>query len=107
MSEKDITALAREYAEEVAKGTAVDALPNGLKENVIQRNADHSEKHLRWLLRRYCLVEKGKVEDRLRIASRKVSNGEKFKLRRLVAIGRGERDLLEGLFPEIGKEAEG
>lgn len=63
MNDDQITSLAREYAEEEAKGTAVDALPNGFKENVIQRNADHFEKHLRWLLRRFYLVEKNKNKE--------------------------------------------
>jgi hypothetical protein len=113
-----ITALAREYAEEEAKGTAVDALPNGLKENVIQRNADHFEKHLRWLLRRYRLVEKeavrkeyesvkdtpeecnyeelGATWDEWPYLSRFYDEGYKL----------GQKDAIESLFPDLGKEVE-
>lgn len=105
MTDDHITALAREYAEEVAKGTAVDALPNGLKENVIQRNADHFEKHLRWLLRRYCLVEKNKVKDEYdeaRIFCENVDPcGESYARNEAIMF------LLERLFPEIAKEVVG
>ena len=102
MNDKTITALAREYAEEEAKGSAVDALPNGLKENVIQRNADHFEKHLRFLLRRYCLVEKEAVLKQFESAKRLIDARDYNKQ----CIGVGSRGVLERLFPDLGKEVE-
>lgn len=102
MNDKTITALAREYAEEEAKGSAVDALPNGLKENVIQRNADHFEKHLRFLLRRYCLVEKEAVLKQFESAKRLIDARDYNKK----CIGVGSRGVLERLFPDLGKEVE-
>lgn len=99
MNDKTITALAREYAEEESKGTAVDALPNGLKENVIQRNADHFEKHLRFLLRRYCLVEKDKAREVY--AERTFRHDPDRGLASIVV-----EHVLNRLFPEIAKEVE-
>lgn len=102
MDENTIAALAREYAEEEAKGTAVDALPNGLKENVIQRNADHFEKHLRWLLRRFCLVEKSKVEN----IYKGILVQQDPKNFGYSAYNQGKKELLESLFPN-SQEVEG
>ena len=54
----DVTALAREYAEE-----KVD--PRGFSkrtyEVLVDENAEYVEDVIRFLLRRYCLVEKSKV----------------------------------------------
>ena len=102
MNDKTITAFSREYAEEEAKGSAVDALPNGLKENVIQRNADHFEKHRRFLLRRYCLVEKEAVLKQFESAKRLIDARDYNKK----CIGVGSRGVLERLFPDLGKEVE-
>lgn len=106
MTPDQITALAREYAEEEAKGTAVDALPNGLKESVIQRNADHFEKHLRFLLRRYYMVEKDAVRKEYGFALDTNQRGIEASSHVLCAIGCAQRALLESLFPEIAKEVE-
>lgn len=58
MDNNTITAIAREYAEEMAKDTDVEELPNCLKNSVYELNAEGMETKLEWLLRRYCLVEK-------------------------------------------------
>lgn len=105
MNDSEITALAREYAEEEARGTAVDALPDGFKENVIQRNANHFEKHLRWLLRRYCLVKKSKVEDVYKETKSYKSELEPFS--RQSDCCEVKLRLLKSLFPDLGKEVEG
>ena len=102
MNDKTITAFSREYAEEEAKGSAVDALPNGLKENVIQRNADHFEKHLRFLLRRYCLVEKEAVLKQFESVKRLIDARDYNKK----CIGVGSRGVLGRLFPDLEKEVE-
>lgn len=107
MNDDQITALAREYAEEEAKGTAVDALPNGLKENVIQRNADHFEKHLRWLLRRYCLVEKSKVIIKYKNMKRLEEDATAFGFEAHSCNAKVVKNAIESLFPEIAKEVEG
>lgn len=104
MIDTEITALAREYAKDEAKGTAVESLPDGFKENVIQRNADHFEKHLRWLTRRYCLVEKSKIREAYRDAQKDQYNSERDFA--LTLAGRNRSAVLIDLFPEIGKEVE-
>ena len=101
MTDTEITALAREYAEEEAKGTAVDTLPNGLKENVIQLNADHFEKHLRFLLSRYCLVEKSEVEVHLRSARQLEKDAAALKIKQLGHVGRTRCELIKALFPDM------
>lgn len=99
MDNDRITALAREYAEEEAKGTAVESLPDGFKENVIQRNADHFEKHLRWLTRRYCLVEKSKVEEEYHEA--KFTCGNVDPCSETFATSLAQKSVLERLFPDL------
>lgn len=102
MTDPEITALAREYAEEEAKGTAVESLPDGFKENVIQRNADHFEKHLRWLTRRLCLVEKERVKYEYHEA--KFTCGNVDPCSDTFVSSLAQKSVLERLFPEIAKE---
>ena len=82
MNDNQITALAREYAE-----------ADGYGLQIIQ---DDTEMFLRWLSRRFCLVEKSKL-DELEIARRAKENGA-------VWLTPAE---VRNLFPEIGKEVEG
>lgn len=68
MNEQEITALAREYAEEATKADASDPNLsntdlNGIKHDV----AEYAEEVIRFLLRRYCLVEKSKATDLCRL----------------------------------------
>lgn len=106
MTPEETTALAREYAEEYAKGTPIERLPNELKEHVIQQNTNHLEKFLRQVLRRYYLVEKSKLKDVYQRTKNTEKDGEDLKLPLLRRTGRIQRILLESLFPEIGKEVE-
>lgn len=59
MDEKTITALAREYAEEVYRNAhkEMEVLPSCLSNEAINMFAEDMESKLKWLLRRYCLVE--------------------------------------------------
>lgn len=104
MKQELITDLAREYAEETVKGTAVENLPDGFKENVIQRNADHFEKHLCWLLRRFYLVEKKEIEAKYQEAKERYFNPDDEIEKTMYG---GRMSMLEYLFPEIAKEVEG
>lgn len=104
MTDSEITALAREYAEEEAKGTAVESLPDGFKEYVIQRNANQFEKHLRWLLRRFCLVEKEAV--RKEYHEIKLALGDGGHSEWEDDINMEKEALLKSLFPEIAKEVQ-
>lgn len=97
MTNDQITALGREYAEET--------YPN-LSDKIISRRTQEikeAERVIRFLLRRYCLVEKGKVED--------IHKGILVQLDPknfgYSPYNQGRIDLLKSLFPEIAKEVEG
>ena len=97
MTDPEITALARGYAEEATKTDGIDpnlsaSDLNGIKHDI----AEYAEEVIRFLLRRYTLVEKSKLEE-LEIARRVKANG-------YVALKRSDADYL---FPEIAKEVEG
>lgn len=64
MDNDQITALAREYAEETLKEAD---LPNCLSNETIDSLISEAEHKFRWLLRRYCLVEKSKATDLCRL----------------------------------------
>lgn len=94
MTNEQIQALAREYAEENPKIAE-------LKVPYIRKYEKTCEDFLRFLLRRYCLVEKSKIKETwkdityLYLAHRHITYD-------------GARYLFdEVLFPEIGKEVEG
>lgn len=61
MSESEITALAREYAEWVTDVSKAEELPNCLLNEANKLIADGAERMLTWLSTRYCLVEKEAV----------------------------------------------
>lgn len=93
MTDQEITALAREYAEEKCGNKTESPMYFGLAEGEM-------EEKLRWLSRRYCLVEKDKA--------REVYAEQTFRYdpdRDLASIV--VEHVLNRLFPEIAKEAEG
>lgn len=95
MNDDQITALAREYAEETVSHTRLSTAI-----------ADDTEDVIRFLLRRYCLVEKSKVKDAYMSAIKDVKDGYKSKIGGMIAMGGAKGALLESLFPEIAKEVE-
>lgn len=100
MTDPEITALAREYAEEI--------YPN-LSDKIISRRTQEikeAERVIRFLLRRFCLVEKSKVKDVYMSARKDVKDGYKSKIGGMVAMGGVKEALLESLFPDFGKEVE-
>lgn len=99
MNYDQITALAREFAEERAKDMDIKGVSINL--DILQSNM---ENHLRWLLRRYCLVEKNKVCEAYKDAQKDQYNSEGG-LRSALA-GRNRSAVLVDLFPEIAKEVE-
>lgn len=94
MNEDQITALAREYAEEIYPHEDGEDLGqmSFLRNNAIK----HISSTLKMLLRRYVLVERSKFEE-LEIARRAKEHGA-------VWLNQWEA---ESLFPEIAKEVEG
>lgn len=92
MDDKEITALAREYAEEI--------YPN-LSDKIISLRTleiKNAERLIRFLLRRYALVEKEKLKA---IRFRKVYSAEDVRSKFT------EECLIDALFPDLGKEVEG
>ncbi len=79
MTNDQITALAREYAEK--------------DEPFVQIIQDDAEMFLRWLSERYCLVEKSRLK-KLDIAYRAKHYGT-------VVLNQGD---IDSIFPEIAKE---
>lgn len=91
MEGKEITALAREYAEEI--------YPN-LSDKIISlrtQEIKNAERLIRFLLRRYCLVEKEKLRA---IRWRKVYSADDVRSKFT------EECLIDAIFPEIAKEEE-
>lgn len=95
MSEEEITALAREYAEECCPKSDYKEDIEWRKED-IKHETSCTETFLTWLLRRYALVEKSKVKDEY----------EKAKMDMVSKYHQGSMVVLQVLFPEIAKEVE-
>lgn len=86
MTDTEITALAREYAEETHHGNTVAV--------------DFAIETIRFMLRRYCLVEKEAVREALWRLTDKFLEDNDHK-----AFGAASA-AIESLFPEIAKEVE-
>ena len=93
MKESEITALAREYAE-FTDMSPVD------KKNI----SAICECFLKYTLRRYCLVEKSKVEEDYHEA--KFTCGNVDPCSETFATSLAQKSVLERIFPDLGKEVE-
>ena len=102
MTQTEIDKIAREYAEETAKDTNVEELPNCLKNSMLAMNTEYVAEIFQWLLRRYCLVEKEVVHTAYQQA---MEQGKHAHVRCQVE-SRAQLRLLERIFPEIAKEVE-
>lgn len=109
MDKDRINTLAREYAEEVYRTAhkEMEVLSNCLSNEVINMFAEDMKNKLKWLLHRFYLVEKSKVEDAYQSARKDIRDGYKSKVGGMIAIGGAKGALLESLFPELAKEVEG
>lgn len=102
IDEKQITALAREYAEEIYPHEEGEDL--GQMEFLRTSAAKHIEASIKMLSRRFCLVEKSKVEDVYKETKSYKSELEPFS--RQSDCCEVKLRLLESLFPDLGKEVE-
>lgn len=106
MTPEEITTIAREYAEEMCGKEEQSPMYFDIARMEM-------EEKLRFLLRRYCLVEKSKVSEAYREANDTIQNhrqlyGDKPPIGDEVIPRVKERiRMLSYLFPEIGKEVEG
>ena len=91
MKESEITALAREYAEEIYRGSA--------------EFIDEVEQVIDWLSQRFCLVEKSKIQEEYHEANICRTHFERYGAQwgALTA----KMAILERFFPDLGKEVEG
>lgn len=110
MRPEEITALAREYAEENL--IFHEDMSNCLRNEYLKIFADEAERVIRFLLRRFCLVEKSEVTERYSYAVNHLNEMKGLGSTvedRIYNEGElnGKIDLLESLFPEIAKEVEG
>lgn len=96
MTDEQITALAREYAEEL--------YPN-LSDKIISLRTQeirNAERLIRFLLRRYALVEKSKLKEAYKDAQKDQHNSERDFA--LTIAGRNRSAVLIDLFPDLGKQ---
>lgn len=102
MTQEEITALAREYAEWVLSVPGAEKLPNCLRNEATGTLREDAEEVLTWLSTRFCLVEKSKVQEEY-IISQGNHNKNGFLA---IEFNLGRRNLLDSLFPELAKEVE-
>lgn len=95
MEDKEIYALAREYAE-FTDMSPVD------KKNI----SAICECFLKYTLQRYALVEKNKLKNIHQYIMNKIKVGENLRRKKTIDEGKAQRAIFDGLFPEIAKEAE-
>lgn len=106
--DKQLTSLAREYAEEATKADAGDPNLSASDLNGIKRDvAEYAEEVISFLLRRFCLVEKSRIQEEYQKAQTQIKDGKELGIHVLVTLGGAKEALLESLFPEIAKEVEG
>lgn len=101
-----IAALAREYAEEMIKGRPSEELPNCLKNSMLAMNTEYIAKIFQWLTRRFCLVEKSKVEEEYKSSKHYFEHTDSSNPTQKQYFW-GRMCAIESLFPEIAKEVEG
>lgn len=115
MDNKAITALAREYAEIACPEFKYKGDKEWRKDD-IKIETLSNEAFLTWLLRRFCLVEKSKLEQMYKEAVAGKCELEKMRPQNTyaknsilmkVGINAGCACTLKFLFPEIAKEVEG
>lgn len=114
MKSEEITALAREYAEEMNPASQLNDYPEAkmiadmmrkaLSEVTAEQIKDF-EGFLRFLLRRYCLVEKENIKKYFQSRNYILTHQDKYEVY-IVRESEVEMKLLRCLFPEIGKEVE-
>lgn len=97
MTNEQITALAREYAEYKQR---TDAFKCSNKEF----DVSDFEAVFHFLLRRFCLVEKSKVEEEYRAENKTLSKVPPLSI--IGCIIYGQTIVLESLFPDLRKEVE-
>lgn len=111
MTDTEITALAREYAEEISPVRQLDDHPVSKMIADIMRKAlsevtaeqiKNFEGFIRFLFRRYYLVEKSKITEEYKAAQKDQHSNDSIRF----IEGRTVSAALVNIFPEIAKEVE-
>lgn len=108
MNDDQITSLAREYAEEIRKDVLPffpRPLPDSM-EVLVKADQEKVERVIRFLLRRYCLVEKSKAKQIYQAKQHILANQNVFGIT-VATEAVAQKRLMLCLFPEIAKEVEG
>lgn len=103
MDNDQITALAREYAEEYTKKKYPN-VPGHVRERIIEGRMEHMEDFIPWLLRRFCLVEKSNVMEIYEKKKRMEDMAGELHKPLMGLWFKAGLKLLEDFFPEIVKE---
>lgn len=103
MTDTEISAVAREYAEEIAQEVAVKFNP---KDWACSHCEIEAQAVIKFLLRHYCLVEKSKIRQIYQAKQHILANQDIFGMTGATEAAAQKR-LILCLFPEIGKEVEG
>ncbi len=101
LTDQQITDIAHEYAE-----NCIDkcGFSKGTYEELVDEKAEDAAYVLRWLSKRFCLVEKSVVVDEYKYAVTDVAESKHYNIR-ISEAELAKKELLESLFPEIAKEA--
>lgn len=104
MSDPEITALAREYAEEE---NPIESYSDTMFERALDLSISRGEalRVLTWLTRRYCVVEKSKVEEEYHEV--KFTCGNVDPCSDTFVSSLAQKSLLDRLFPELAKASIG
>lgn len=101
IDDDQLTALAREFAEEMIKGKPSEELPNCLKNSMLAMNTEYIAEIFQWLTRRFYIVEKSKVKETWKEIT------DVYLAHRHITYDGARYLFNEVLFPEIAKEVEG
>lgn len=99
ITDQQITAIAREYAEDATKAMAGDPNLSASDLNGIKRDvAEYAEEVIRFILRTHCIVSKEKVNEAYQKALNQIAGGRGYDIPRIESYGTGKQKVLESLF---------
>ena len=107
LSQDQITALARGYAEEQGRHDRELGFPECFIKDMLEFNEKDFKSVLEFLLRRFCLVEKSKVIEEYKSAKHDSKMAHRERLYTMLTVASARKAFLESLFPEIAKEVKG
>lgn len=107
MTDKQIAAFAREYAEEKAQSDREQGFPESFIKDMAEFNEKEMKSVLEFLLLRYALVEKDEIKAKYKRVEELLNAGIKENNMLVAAPMSTYLHVLRLTFPEIAKEVEG